>query len=209
MKALGFPRAARDLEKYNPDEPRVPAGSGRESGEWTSGDGGGATAPRPSHRIIMSDANPSGIVAGEQYAQLLPTPVISAKTMDKILDFHGPGALEKYDRKGEFNAKFATPQGIKELVDDAFAHATPDTVGPGNPYDRVVIVNSEYSVDETGKISSVLVGTSGTKLKVPSIETDTYVVILDSDNNVITAYPINPDDEAIPNPFDPTDQASE
>jgi hypothetical protein len=34
MKALGFPR---DLEKYNPDQPRVPAGTGRESGQWTSG----------------------------------------------------------------------------------------------------------------------------------------------------------------------------
>jgi hypothetical protein len=35
MKALGFPRAARDVEKYSPDQPRVPAGSGRESGQWT------------------------------------------------------------------------------------------------------------------------------------------------------------------------------
>ncbi|MGH6857357.1 MAG: hypothetical protein ACRECP_06895 [Methylocella sp.] len=35
INALGFPRAARDLEKYNPDQPRVPAGSGRESGDWT------------------------------------------------------------------------------------------------------------------------------------------------------------------------------
>jgi hypothetical protein len=32
MKALGFPEAARDLAKYSPDQPRVPAGSGRESG---------------------------------------------------------------------------------------------------------------------------------------------------------------------------------
>ncbi|MGH6822486.1 MAG: hypothetical protein ACREC4_03180 [Methylocella sp.] len=46
MNALGFPRAARDLEKYNPDQPRVPAGSGRESGEWTSGgDSAGVSAP--------------------------------------------------------------------------------------------------------------------------------------------------------------------
>jgi hypothetical protein len=34
MKALGFPHTARDIEKYNPDQPRVPAGSGRESGQW-------------------------------------------------------------------------------------------------------------------------------------------------------------------------------
>jgi hypothetical protein len=44
MKALGFPRAARDIEKYNPDQPRVPAGSGRESGQWTSGGRGRCTA---------------------------------------------------------------------------------------------------------------------------------------------------------------------
>jgi hypothetical protein len=39
MKALGFPRAARGIEKYWEDQPRVPAGSGRESGQWTAGDG--------------------------------------------------------------------------------------------------------------------------------------------------------------------------
>ncbi|MGH6813216.1 MAG: hypothetical protein ACREDM_13075 [Methylocella sp.] len=46
MKALGFPRAARGLEKYNPEQRRVPAGSGRESGQWTSGgDSAGVSAP--------------------------------------------------------------------------------------------------------------------------------------------------------------------
>jgi hypothetical protein len=33
---LGFDPPA-GLVKYDPDQPRVPAGSGRESGEWTSG----------------------------------------------------------------------------------------------------------------------------------------------------------------------------
>jgi hypothetical protein len=32
LKALGFPEAARDLAKYSPEQPRVPKGSGRESG---------------------------------------------------------------------------------------------------------------------------------------------------------------------------------
>jgi len=44
LKALGFPEAARDLEKYNPDQLRVPAGSGHESGRWTSGESGGSSA---------------------------------------------------------------------------------------------------------------------------------------------------------------------
>lgn len=35
MKELGFDPSAVDLGKYDPDQPRVPAGSGRESGRWT------------------------------------------------------------------------------------------------------------------------------------------------------------------------------
>jgi hypothetical protein len=42
MKALGFPHTARNFKKYNPDQPRVSAGSGRESGRWTSGGASGA-----------------------------------------------------------------------------------------------------------------------------------------------------------------------
>jgi len=43
MKALGFESADR-LIKYDPDQPRVPAGSGRESGRWASSEGGGSGA---------------------------------------------------------------------------------------------------------------------------------------------------------------------
>ena len=44
---LGFDRPA-GLGKYNPDQPRVPAGSGRESGEWTSsGDAASGDASGP------------------------------------------------------------------------------------------------------------------------------------------------------------------
>jgi hypothetical protein len=46
MTALGLDPAPLDLLKnYNPDQPRVPAGSGREGGRWTSGDAGGASLP--------------------------------------------------------------------------------------------------------------------------------------------------------------------
>ena len=39
IAALGEPPAQNDLERaYNPDQPRVPAGNGRPSGQWTSGD---------------------------------------------------------------------------------------------------------------------------------------------------------------------------
>src|ERR1019366_6655036 len=43
MKGLGLDPAPLDgLEKYNPDQPRVPAGNGRASGQWGSGSGDAA-----------------------------------------------------------------------------------------------------------------------------------------------------------------------
>ena len=45
MKGLGLDPAALDgLEKYNPDQPRVPAGNGRASGRWGSGGASGREA---------------------------------------------------------------------------------------------------------------------------------------------------------------------
>jgi hypothetical protein len=42
MMAVGLdPTPLDHLRKYSPDQPRVPAGSGRESGRWTDGGGGG------------------------------------------------------------------------------------------------------------------------------------------------------------------------
>ena len=39
LEALGAPSTQSDLDRaYDPDQPRVPAGNGRPSGQWTSGD---------------------------------------------------------------------------------------------------------------------------------------------------------------------------
>jgi hypothetical protein len=35
LAGLGLDRTMRQLDKYDPDQPRVPAGSGRECGQWT------------------------------------------------------------------------------------------------------------------------------------------------------------------------------
>ncbi|MGH6835761.1 MAG: bacterial transcriptional activator domain-containing protein [Methylocella sp.] len=209
VKALGFPQAARDLEKYNPDQPRVPAGSGRESGEWTTGDGGatGASAesqlPRNVHvkpfvpNVVggtVSDANPDGIVPGAQYAQANPVPIVTPDIIDKIKRDHGPGAK---DKKGEFFAQFANEERIKWLIQGAWANSTPMHVGAGNTPDRVVLGGTVWEDDETGT-HEVYIGWSARKLKTPSIETNAYVVILDSNNYVITCYPISPDDPVFP-----------
>ena len=50
MKGLGFDEPARGLAKYDPNQPRVPAGNGRSSGRFGSG-GGAAEAPAPATSI--------------------------------------------------------------------------------------------------------------------------------------------------------------
>lgn len=60
MKALGFDGAASDLTKYDPNQPRVPAGSGRQSGEWTSGSSG---SPETAHATPASVTITSVIAA--------------------------------------------------------------------------------------------------------------------------------------------------
>lgn len=65
MKALGFPRAARDLEKYNPDQPRVPAGNGRESGQWTKDGSLAPTSADEDHRVqLAGDVLHVGMLVG-------------------------------------------------------------------------------------------------------------------------------------------------
>ncbi len=60
LAALGAP-APSDVERaYDPDQPRVPAGSGRPSGRWTSADGQaeGSASPRATDaRVQVADAS--------------------------------------------------------------------------------------------------------------------------------------------------------
>lgn len=54
--------AAFDFQKYDPDQLRVPAGSGRQSGEWGSPGGSANTPKAPSSRTTRSS---SGTVSGD------------------------------------------------------------------------------------------------------------------------------------------------
>ncbi|MGB6327256.1 MAG: hypothetical protein WBG11_16205 [Methylocella sp.] len=54
LAELGLGRAMRLLDKYGPDQPRVPAGSGRESGQWTK-DGSLASTPADEdHKVQLA-----------------------------------------------------------------------------------------------------------------------------------------------------------
>jgi hypothetical protein len=65
-KALGCGSPDDVLARYNPDEPRVPAGNGRESGEWTSD---GATSSGSQEGVRPKRGEPTCSVA-------LPTAII-------------------------------------------------------------------------------------------------------------------------------------
>ena len=47
------------VEKYSPDQPRVPKGSGRTSGEWTTGDATGANVSAGEQKLEVQLAGPS------------------------------------------------------------------------------------------------------------------------------------------------------
>ena len=50
-----YPALAPAETKYNPNQPRVPAGNGRESGRWTDGGGGIGSLARPMGQINFGD----------------------------------------------------------------------------------------------------------------------------------------------------------
>ena len=94
MKGLGLdPTALDGLQKYNPDQPRVPAGSGRASGRW--GSGGGASGAAPAligHGQALSDisaepAGPTVQVAQSVTAKDLPDGTPVAPYGEKVVSF--------------------------------------------------------------------------------------------------------------------------
>ena len=94
MKGLGLDPAALDaLEKYNPDQPRVPAGSGRASGRW--GSGGGASGAAPTligHGQALSDisvepAGPTVQAAQSVTAKDLPDGTPVAPYGERVVSF--------------------------------------------------------------------------------------------------------------------------
>jgi hypothetical protein len=145
----------------------------------------------------MSDANPPGIVAGAQYAQASPTPILTPKTINHILERHGSGTPDI--TAGKFTPAYSTAEKIRNLIEDLWKTATPEDLASFDQ-GRVIIAASSYeNID--GEINPDYVGLSGARTNVrepngefgtPSVKTNLYVVILDSDMRVKTCYPINP-----------------
>jgi hypothetical protein len=122
MRSVCLDTRELDLLKYgyDPGQPRVPAGSGIESGRWTSGGSGGSTAGTPSkpvsHGEVMSDANPDSVRPGQQYAQSvvrkdLPsgTPVEPYKELTRSFNELPPGSKQEDDETGLWHIGMELP----------------------------------------------------------------------------------------------------
>lgn len=71
----GLDMAALDLAKYDPEQPRVPAGSGRASGRWTSGsDADALVAPIAAARSFLATASPEALASLATFAARFATP---------------------------------------------------------------------------------------------------------------------------------------
>jgi hypothetical protein len=54
LTELGLDRTVRQLDKLDPDQPRVPAGSGRESGQWTTDGSLASTSGDEHHKMQLA-----------------------------------------------------------------------------------------------------------------------------------------------------------
>jgi hypothetical protein len=72
LKELGLDPALCLLAKYAPDQPRVPAGNGRESGRWTKEGDSASTADGADRRLqLAGDVIHVGVLVGDPYPALM------------------------------------------------------------------------------------------------------------------------------------------
>jgi hypothetical protein len=65
LAELGLGRTMRRFDKFDPDQPRVPAGSGRESGQWTKDGSFASTSSDEDHASTSGDEDHKVQLAGD------------------------------------------------------------------------------------------------------------------------------------------------
>jgi hypothetical protein len=65
LTTLGLGRTLRQIAKYAPDQPRVPSGSGRESGQWTKDESLAAILAKEDHAATQANENHRVRLAGD------------------------------------------------------------------------------------------------------------------------------------------------
>jgi hypothetical protein len=99
LAELGLDRTMRQLDKYDPDQPRVPPGSGRESGQWTKD--GASTSADEDHKVqLAGDVIHVGFLSGSVIVRspggILRTTCFYASLLgDFEVSFPGIGECER------------------------------------------------------------------------------------------------------------------
>jgi hypothetical protein len=97
-----------DVAKYSPDQPRVPAGNGRSSGEWTTGDASGETSDssgpsgeRSGGASKLKIELPSSFVCAPPRGPITPMSEAAKKLADAIEVTESIAKWRELGRKGE------------------------------------------------------------------------------------------------------------
>jgi len=153
LEALGAAPARADLDRaYNPDQPRVPAGSGRSSGQWTSGDvASGSSTDSAADGSTRSPKNEASAIrpiqiadSSDDWAQHL-NPVGAAEAAEGAQPpFNGPGPNNQHDKGVAKAIAWRRAHGYTIVSEGPFAVNV-----PGFPTPRIY----DFGVqDPSGKI---------------------------------------------------------
>jgi hypothetical protein len=85
------------LRKFDPDQPRVPAGSGRASGQWTSGGGAGAPSTADPQQ---PEVNPGTITDAEYYDACKAATIDCIDVAASVNSDNGDAANDNYNEDG-------------------------------------------------------------------------------------------------------------
>ncbi|MHB8886092.1 MAG: hypothetical protein ACYC5H_13640 [Methylovirgula sp.] len=109
MRAFGFDPEAADLLKYDPNQPRVPAGNGRSSGQW--GDGSGASrSAEPAHtRPASITITPVATSSESKAPQAFVGAGMARAAAGSVLENLAPEMLEEL---GTFALRFTVPTAV-------------------------------------------------------------------------------------------------
>jgi hypothetical protein len=127
MKELGLDPAALDLRNYNPGQPRVPAGNGRESGRWGPGEGDAIPAQddgntgehrRPNIVLAADQTTPGGIGLNSKAQKDMKKRDITPEQIDEAVR-SGPRIDAKNLATGGPATRYVNPNtGQSVVIDD-------------------------------------------------------------------------------------------
>jgi len=120
--------ALEPLTKYDPDQPRVPAGSGRTSGEWTSGDEASTGGVSSGQRVPQPTAASAGLSGADAPPSLIypPQTEVNPSTVTEV-------AAQQYAT--EFACEVAQVHCVDAAVDAAAG--VPDAANENEPFTSI------------------------------------------------------------------------